>query len=123
MKWTVSHRRRLVFVVAKGEVTALDMLSFVGSLDDHKALTYRKLFDITGLTMPSSPERIATFATIIKERQGAAAPVAVVVGDSAHLHRQATAFAGAIGAARTIKIFRERGDAEDWLDRHLQTLP
>jgi hypothetical protein len=116
LKWTVSHRRRLVLAVAQGEVPAVEMLGFVASIDEHKAQTYRKLFDVSGLTSFFPGDRITALATAIKDRPGPAGPIAVVIADNAQLRSQATIFAGAARPSRLVRVFREQDAAQAWLD-------
>src|SRR5437763_2918471 len=92
LKWSVSHRRRLIIAVAVGEVSAMEMLSYLASIDQHKAQSYRKLFEVSGLATMFSDERIRAFGTVVRDRPGPAGPIAVVVGDNEQIRSQAIIF-------------------------------
>jgi CheY-like chemotaxis protein len=117
LKWTVSHRIRLVVAVAHGEVEALDMMSYLSSIDEHKAQGYRKLFDLSELDMEVPDEQVLALASLIKERPAPAGPIAVVVADNEGLYQKARTLADVTGPSRLIRVFHRQHLAQLWLDQ------
>ena len=117
MSWCISHPSRLVIVVAKGELDPQDMLEFVNCVDTANARPYRKMVDVTGVTVLFSADKIRRFAQLIRRREDESevGPIGVVAG-SPDAHRQAVLFAQQAQRYRPIKVFHEQHDARKWLD-------
>jgi len=106
-----------VLAIAKDKLLASDLVGFLFDLDREKAGTYRKMFDITGVTSLLSDERIETFAGIVREREESApaGPLAPVAGNPV-LARKARLFAERAQGRRPIRVFVDQHDARHWLD-------
>ena len=77
-----SHGKRLVITIAKGDVLPREILDYLDRLDASGARSYGKIFDVTALEVPFSPENIQAFAALVREREleGPVGPIAIVVG-------------------------------------------
>jgi hypothetical protein len=117
LKWTVSHRIKLVVAVAHGEVDALEMMNYLSSIDQHNAQGYRKLFDISELEMEVPTEQVQALAHLVKERPAPAGPIAVVVADNEDLYQKARTFTEMTGPSRLIRVFHQERLAHLWLDQ------
>jgi hypothetical protein len=116
LKWTVSHRLRLVVAVAHGEVEALEMMNYLSSIDQHEAQAYRKLFDLSELDMEIPTEQVVALADLVKHRPAPAGPIAVVVGENEPLYHQARTFTEVTGPSRLVRVFHQQHVAQRWLD-------
>jgi hypothetical protein len=114
LKWTVSHRLRLVVAVAHGEIEALEMMEYLSSIDRHEAQAYKKLLDLSELE-PS--EEAAVLGRLIREQPAPAGPVAVVVAGNKDLYQKAKAFVDTTGPLPLIRVFHQQHVAQLWLDR------
>jgi hypothetical protein len=117
LKWTVSHRLKLVVAVAHGAVETLEMMKYLSSIDEHAAQGYRKLFDLSELDMDVPNEQVQALAGVVKERPAPAGPIAVVVADNEQLYQQAKAFTEMTGPSRLIRVFHRQDLAQHWLDQ------
>jgi stage II sporulation SpoAA-like protein len=117
MSWCISHPRRLVIAVAKGELDPQDMMEFVTSVDAANARPYRKMVDVTGVTALFSADKIRRFARLIRQREDESEVGAIgVVAGSPDVHRQAVLFTKQAQRYRPIRVFHEQHDARKWLD-------
>jgi SpoIIAA-like len=117
MSWCISHPRRLVIAVAKGELDPQDMMEFVASVDAANARPYRKMVDVTGVTVLFSADKIRRFARLIRQREDESEVGAIgVVAGSPDAHRQAVLFSKQAQRYRPIRVFHEQHDARKWLD-------
>jgi hypothetical protein len=115
---TFSHTRRLVIAIAKGDVLPAEVLDYLDRLDKGGARPYGKIFDVTAIETPFSPDSIKAFAELVREREleGPVGPVAIVVGNEEGLAK-ARLFAATASVRRPIRIFRDQHEARKWLDR------
>jgi hypothetical protein len=117
VQWTVSHPKRLVIAVAKGELRLQDIEDYLDGVVTVDALSYRKIFDTTDATINLSEDDMMALgarvrAYIVMGRMG---PLAIVAAtDKSYQH--ARMFAALAVADRPIKIFRELHVARQWLD-------
>src|SRR5262249_35749695 len=117
LSWCISHPSRLVIAVAKGELEPQDMMDFVLSIDAAGARPYRKMVDVTGVTVRFSADKIRRFAGLIRQREDESEVGAIgVVAGSPETHRQAVLFAKQAQGYRPIRVFHEQHDARKWLD-------
>jgi hypothetical protein len=117
LKWTVSHRLKLVVAVAQGEVQALEMMNYLSSIDEQNAQGYRKLFDLSELDMEIPVDQVQALAGLVKQRPAPAGPIAVVVADNETLYQQARMFTDMAGPSRLIRVFHQQHLAQIWLDQ------
>jgi hypothetical protein len=117
LSWCISHPCRLVIAVAKGELEPHDMMEFIVAIDAANARSYRKMVDVTGVTMKVSADSIRRLAGLMlrREQESEVGPIGVVAGSPA-VHRQAVLFARQAQRYRLIRIFHEQHDARKWLD-------
>ena len=117
LAWSISHPRRLIVVVAKGELEHRDIALLLQSIDSAKASGYRKLVDITGLTASPRSRLLREIAGIVRQRESerVVGPIAIVAKAGASL-RQANAFANRAQVERLIHTFADKAEARRWLD-------
>jgi hypothetical protein len=117
LSWYISHPRRLIWVVANGDIQPHDFARLFESVDAAKASPYRKVFDVTGLTTEFTPDMIGTFASWVRQREAErkVGPIAIIAG-SPQTHDQATHFAKQARGLRLIQVFQQRDEARRWLD-------
>lgn len=115
--WTTSHPARLVVALAKGRVSAADILNYLTEVHEAGAGPYRKIFDMTGAlgSIPLAELRqVAKRAAALAE-SGPTGPLAIVVASEEHSDL-ARLFAYAATARRPVRVFRELHTARAWLD-------
>ena len=115
LRWNIDHSQRLVEVFAEGESGPDEYTVMLDAIEAANAVPYRKLLDATllragpsaGNNMPAFASRIAAYAH--------AGPFAVIVsqGPADGLARLFLLLADAQNRAR---VFRDRGEARQWLD-------
>ena len=117
LSWYISHPRRLMLVVAKGDIQPHDFARLFESIDAAKASPYRKIFDVTGLTTEFTPDMIGIFASWVRQREAEreVGPIAIVAG-SPQTHDHATQFAKQARGSRLIQVFQQRQEARRWLE-------
>ena len=117
LHWTVSHPQRLVIAVAKGEVRAEEVETYLENVFAQGGAPYRKMFDISQTETAFDESVLKGFAAWVRRRaaDGPIGPVAIVAtGDEGF--RQAGVFAEAATVDRPIRIFREQHEARRWLN-------
>jgi hypothetical protein len=115
--WTVSHPKRLVVAVAKGELRLKDVEDYLDGVITADALPYRKIFDTTDATINLSEDDMMALGARIRAYivMGRIGPLAIVATtDKSYQH--ARMFAALAVADRPIRIFRELHIARQWLD-------
>jgi hypothetical protein len=115
--WTVSHPKRLVVAVAKGELRLKDVEDYLDGVITADALPYRKIFDTTDATINLSEDDMMALGARIRAYivMGRIGPLAIVATtDKSYQH--ARMFAALAVADRPIRIFRELHTARQWLD-------
>jgi hypothetical protein len=114
--WTIDSRQRMVNVVAEGDVSLRDAMSFFDAVDGAEALPYRKLFDATrGRSVMTSDEMLAVAARVRALQEQEVGGATAVVGTA----QQADVFArlaGATAVNRPLKMFDEVKAALRWLE-------
>jgi hypothetical protein len=122
VQWTVSRPTRLVIAVARGDLSRLDIESYLDGVVTADALAYRKIFDMTQATPDLSDDDLMALGARIRAYTalGQIGPLAIVATtDRSYL--QARMFVALAEAERPIRIFRELHEARQWLDA--QTSP
>jgi hypothetical protein len=117
LQWTISHSRRLVIAIAKGEMRPGVVIDFLTQLDAEGARPYAKLFRIEQLVTVFTDESVLQLAGLVRDREGESivGPIAIIVGDDA-TYEQACLFAEVAELVRPIKVFREWHEARRWID-------
>ena len=117
VQWTVSHPKRLVIAVAKGELRLQDIEDYLDGVVTVDALSYRKIFDTTDATINLSEDDMMALGARVRAYivMGRIGPLAIVAAtDKSYQH--ARMFAALAVADRPIKIFGELHTARQWLD-------
>lgn len=117
LHWTLSHPRRLVIALAKGQLGFDEIDGYLAALAREEALGYRKIFDITHAPDSLTPETISALARRVRglgERTTLGPLAIVAASDESYL--QARQFAAEAVAHRPLTIFREMHAARRWLD-------
>lgn len=119
LQWTISHPKRLVIAIAKGELQPGSMIEFLARLDAEGARPYPKMFGIDGLLTPASDESVLALADLVRSREeeSVVGPIAIIARDDT-MYKQARLFAKVAGIKRPIKVFREWHEARRWIDSH-----
>ena len=117
LQWTISHPKRLVVAVAKGEVRPRAMVEFLAALDSAGARPYGKLILMERLVTTFTEESVATLANMVRKREeeSVVGPIAIVAQDDAAFE-QACQFAQVAALVRPIRVFREWHEGRRWLD-------
>jgi len=115
--WTVSHPARLVVAVAKGDISAADMLAYLDEIDQAGAMPYRKVFDLTGVvaTLPTEDVRLVGMRVVALSGDKPTGPLAIVVASDA-IAELAKVFEATAVTKRPLQIFRDLHTARAWLD-------
>ena len=116
LQWDISHSKRLVVAVAKGEMRPGSMIKFLAQLDAEGARPYAKLFGVDKLVATFSDESVMALANLVRdrERESAVGPIAIVTNDDATFE-QACLFAEIAELVRPIRVFREWHEARRWI--------
>lgn len=117
LQWTISHPKRLVIAVAKGEMRPRAMVDFLAGLDEADARPYAKLVFLERLVTTFSEESIVALANLVRKREqeGTVGPIAIIAPDDATFE-QACQFAEVAELVRPIKVFREWHEGRRWID-------
>ena len=117
LHWTVSHPQRLVIAIAKGDVRAQEVETYLADVFAQGGAPYRKMFDVTQTQSGFDDGMLRGFALTVR-RHAAAGPIGpiAIVAASHDAFRQAGVFAEAATVDRPIKIFREQHEARRWLN-------
>jgi hypothetical protein len=117
LHWTVSHPQRLVIAVAKGEVQAQEVETYLEDIFAKGGGPYRKLFDVSQAEGGFDDSVLKGFAEWVRRHAsgGPIGPIAIVAL-SDESFRQAGVFAAAATVDRPIKIFRQQHEARRWLN-------
>lgn len=117
LHWTISHPRRMVLAVAKGQVMPHEFGGYITGVEQAKAGGYAKLFDVTGLTGDLGEAVLKSVARAVQDSaaKGRLGPIAIVA-TSDRAFSQAQTYAHEASVERPLKIFRELHEARRWLD-------
>ena len=114
--WTIDSRRRTVELVAEGEVSMADTMTFFDAVEGAEALSYSKLLDGTRARATMTPDDMLSIIVRIRglHALGTMGPLAVVA-----TAEQAQRIARLLGAAavpdRPMKVFEDVRLARRWL--------
>ncbi len=119
LHWTIDHQARLVHATADGSLALGDIKDYLDQLAAGGAMPYAKLFDLSTVNTTFSAQELGTLGKSIRQYAidgfGPIGPLAIVVGES-HTHLQAALYADSAGANRPIQIFRDKEQAQTWLE-------
>ena len=117
VQWTISHPKRLVVAVAKGEVRPRAMVDFLAALDSAGARPYAKLVFLERLVTTFSEESVVALANLVRQREqeSEVGPIAIIAQDDATFE-QACQFAHVAELVRPIRVFREWHEGRRWID-------
>ena len=115
--WTISHPKRLVVAVAKGEVRPGAMIDFLAALDAAGARPYAKLMFLERLVTTFSDDSVVALANLVRQREqeSEVGPIAIIAQDDATFE-QACQFAHVAELVRPIRVFREWHEGRRWID-------
>lgn len=106
---------RIVVVVARGDITVMDLADLVKQFIDTNTLPYRKIIDITSATSSIGKEELAVIAERLRSTPLAKprGPLAIVAdhkrGELARL------FTSLTSTERPVEVFRSIHEARKWL--------
>jgi hypothetical protein len=117
LQWTISHPKRLVVAVAKGEVRPRAMVDFLEALDVAGARPYAKLVFVERLVTAFSEESVVALANLVRKREeeSVVGPIGIIAQDDATFE-QACQFAHVAELVRPIRVFREWHEGRRWID-------
>lgn len=117
LRWNINQERRLITVVASGDVTKEEFEAYLEVQAAADAIAYRRLFDGSAADTSMSPMALLGIGVKIKsfhDRQ--VGPLAIVLPpDRAHVIAR---ILGILATAnRPMRIFHTVTEAQRWLDR------
>ena len=117
VQWTISHHKKLVVAVAKGEVRPRAMVDFLGALDAAGARPYAKLMFLERLVTTFSEDSVVALANLVRQREqeSEVGPIAIIAQDDATFE-QACQFAHVAKLVRPIRVFREWHEGRRQID-------
>ena len=117
LQWTISHPKRLVVAVAKGEMRPRAMVDFLAALDAAGARPYAKLVFLERLVTTFSEDSVVALANLVRQREqeSEVGPIAIIAQDDATFE-QACQFAHVAELVRPIRVFREWHEGRRWID-------
>jgi hypothetical protein len=117
VQWTISHSKRLVVAVAKGEMRPGAMIDFLSALDAAGGRPNAKLVFLERLVTTFSEDSVTALANLVRQREqeSEVGPIAIVTPDDATFE-QACQFADVAELVRPIRVFREWHEGRRWID-------
>jgi hypothetical protein len=115
--WTIDSRRRTVELVAEGEVSMADAMTFFDAVEGAEALPYGKLLDGTRARAAMTPDDMLSIIVRIRglHALGTMGPLAVVA-TAEQAQRIARLLGAAAVADRPMKVFEDVKLARRWLE-------
>jgi hypothetical protein len=118
LDWSIDHGRQRVIATLRRSTTEEELYRFLGEIIAEGAMPYAKIFDATAATQWISQSRVGPIAATARlydrMKLGPVGPLAIVVADDKAAAR-AREFAQTSGAARSLRIFVDVGEAERWI--------
>lgn len=113
----IFHPNRIVVVVARGAITADDVMKAVREFVAEGAVHYRKIIDVSTARSDIDLEQLKALAAIARSNPRAPrGPLAFVVDRMGN--PMAHAFAEMTEAERPVKVFTSLHEARRWLDEN-----
>lgn len=118
---TVSHSKRLVVALAKGECGRADIERYFREVSIEGGGPYGKIFDVTQANFTLSKDDVRVLADRIGEiaKSGLKIGPVAIVASSDESRALARLFARTAPAHRAIAIFAEHHDARKWIEEKL----
>jgi hypothetical protein len=112
----IFHPNRIVVVVARGAITADDVVQAVREFIETGAVHYRKIIDVSLARSDIDIEQIKSIATLVRAdpRAPTRGPLAFVVDRMGN--PMAHVFAELTETERPVKVFTSLHEARRWLD-------
>jgi hypothetical protein len=118
LRWTVDHDKRLMTVVAEGDVARADLEAYLRAVAEAGAMGYRKLYDGSRSDTSMTPDDLLALGAAMRDhhRSGPMGPLAFVIPpERMDVLRR---FIGALAAAdRPMRVFYDVDLATRWLDK------
>jgi len=118
VSWAVAHAKRLVTITFEGNIRRQDIDDCAAGIMTPATLSYRKIVDLTGGSLPSKPDITTALVDHARKhgRSDAMGPLAIVTLPQ-ELGRQAPLFESLSAAAdRSLKVFTDPQAARRWLE-------
>ncbi len=112
----VFHPNRIVVVVARGSITADDVLRAVREFMEKGATHYRKIIDVSLARSDIDMAQLESLAAFARSNQRARGPLAFVVDGMGN--PLAHVFAKLTEGERPVKVFTSLHEARRWLDEN-----
>ena len=117
LHWTIDSRRRTVEVVAEGDVSMADAMTFFDAVEGAEALTYSKLLDGTRARAAMTPDDLLSIIVRIRGLHAFGTMGALaVVATAEQAQRIARLLGTAAVADRPMKVFDDVKLARRWLE-------
>jgi hypothetical protein len=114
--WGVDHAARLVSATGTGVLRRADIESYLDGLAGAATLSFRKVFHMARCRFAlSNEDKMAIGARIRAYESLEPMGKVAVIADTAELYEQARLFDAMVVAERPLRIFRDAGEAYDWL--------
>jgi hypothetical protein len=113
--WSISHESGLVVAAGEGLVMPHDIDRFLSALTAGHAASYRKLIDLTGAVLVSTPADACAFGTLVhgQGERSLVAPAAIAVSSEALEIVDQFQLPGQ--SDHPIRIFPDMTQAREWL--------
>lgn len=115
IRQTIYHPDRVIFGVATGEVTLVDIVGFARAIAEAGLPHYRKILDVVEARPAFTEAELKAFAQYVREYpvQGKRGAIAFVVGPGPSEFTKL--FASIDVAGRPAQLFRNIHDARKWI--------
>ena len=116
ISWGVDHAARLVLATGRGDLSKADIEKYLDRLAAAATLSYSKVFHMDDCRFALSDDDHSAIGARLRsyEDTGRVGRVAVIAA-SDDLYEQARLFDAMVVADRPLRIFRDAGEAYDWL--------
>ncbi|HTR86968.1 MAG TPA: hypothetical protein VMI56_20980 [Reyranella sp.] len=116
LHWTIDPHRRLITLVADGNVARHEVEAFMDAMLEADAGAYRKLFDASGGTSDMNLDDLMALGVRARgmDSIGATGPLAIVEPDYDY-ERYAPLISLLAAAERPMKLFKTAARARAWL--------
>lgn len=116
--WKIDSRKRLLTVVAEGDVTRVDADAFLDVLESGDLISYRKLFDGMAGTTSMTAEDFMAIGVRIRTGHQVGSVGALAVALTAEKAQLVSRVLGIMASAkRPMRLFDDVDDARRWIVR------
>jgi hypothetical protein len=122
ISFRIDPDRRRIYTRAQGVVTSADLLAHMNADVTDEVASYSEIFDCTGAATNITPEELRKLADERAKigRQRPPGALAVVATNN-NFFGMFRIYETRTEHVRSIRVFREIGKAEEWLDKVTQT--